>query len=184
MHSDDLSDRLMPRNILYSLLAAFLIVLCIAVLGVVSIMPKLTSIDAQNQSVVELALADSPLAHAQKVQWFTGGAAEQTVVGKDALGRAMYVIALPDQQLIPVYASSIVSAKSAVATFLRLHPDGGSIVSTTLGLLKNAAVPSSLSWEIVSRLPHGQFSYTFLSAQTDRQLWNFVTSDTFRLWDQ
>lgn len=173
----------MKRNVLYSVAATVLIALCLVVLAVLYVMPKLTAIDSPNVSAVELALANSPLAKAQSVEWFTGGQPEQTVVGTDALGRRMYVVVTAGQQLLPVYASNIVSRQTAIATSLHLYPDAGAIVSTALGLLKTPALPQSLCWQVVARV-HGRFSYTYLSAYSDHVLWNFTTSDTFRLWDQ
>lgn len=180
----------MPKNVVYSLLAAVVIVLCLLALTISFIFPRISTLDPVDQNVVLQALSQTPLARAKRVQWFSGGTVEQTISGQDALGRKLYVIAVKGNPLQTVYANRILTASQAKADLQSLKKSTLPVTASTLGFMEVApasVAPQStmpLVWELTVHKSAGQFSYYFISAYNGKLLWNFSSSVTFRLWAQ
>lgn len=179
----------MRRNIVYTSVAIVLIALSLTVLSILYLLPKLTSVDAQNQSAVLTALDGTPMTRATGVSFFTGGALEQTVEGVDTAGQPLFVIVQPGREITTVYAKDIETEQAAVGTVMTHIADAASVVSHVLGITapsSGAGAPGAglLVWEVIARRRPSGFVYAYVDAHSGTILWHFTSSDTFRLWDQ
>ncbi len=171
----------MKRKLIASLSTLCVIIVAVAIWGVFFIMPRLTSIDAQNAAVAQFALNHTPMTRVSRVYWYTGGPLETTAVGTDAFHRTLYVFVRGEQATV-IYQKDVLTLTRA-KTLALARFKGSSVVSVIPGFIipgsKEVAFANSASggavFEVTLRLTDGSFAYVYIDMYTGRILWTLTT---------
>lgn len=172
------------RKLLISLSLTVAAILVLSFLGVLWVLPKLTSMENQRVFAAESALDHSPMTHVLDVRFFTGGPLETAVYGTDALHRPLYVI-IAGTTLRVIYVDQAISASTAIARAQNLAGRGAAVVSAVPGVITDASSATlrragvgTPVWDVALRTRSGAYAFAMMDLTSGKLLDHFSSAVT------